>query len=387
MKFLKYFLLGLLFITSKNISANDFPLQISEIFSKNQITDYKGQKLILLDFWATWCGTCRPATKQLEYLQEQLPKDIFIVSVTDETHEAVGRYMKRIPIKLMVVRDFENNLIEKYNITRRPQAVLLNTDGEIMWEGHPADLRYRKVKRMAKRNKKAAEISLEDIFHSNKQPIIIKNETITDDTPKAEPKSSNDIVAFLERSFETTPTFEYSESRVKYIGSLFNLLAKAYNIPNHLVTSESIEDFFIKLEVSKHIWDTEPEKIINLVKKNLPIIITSKNKVEDVYILELTEKNKLWGNSKIDLGNNRVLNYTINENRIKADNMSIADFALLLSNTRQKVFLFLGYDDFKLHDWDLHFAFDDVMEEELLNKYGIRIKKSKINVEAIDISL
>ncbi len=381
MKFIKHLVIGILFFISQNSLGNNLPLQITEIISQNQITDYKGQKLILLDFWATWCGTCKPATKQLEVIQEQMKNDIFIISITNEIQQTVYNYIRKNPIKLLVVNDISSNLIRKFNINRRPQAVLLNTYGDIIWEGHPADLDRAKIKSFSKKYEDAPLLALEDILLREKRveensEIVVKN---------AFGQNNKDRELSIERSFATKPIFTQNQNCVKYVGSLFTLLAKLHKIPNHLVSSKTITDFFVKIETSKYTWDKEPERIINLIKNNFSIHIDFENRVENVYLFDIRDKSKLWNENKFRIKKHIKNNFFVSDKRITADNMTISDFALLLSNTQKQIYLYISNDNSNLYDWDLHFSFDYSIIDELSNKYRITIKKQKINIETINI--
>lgn len=61
---------------------------------KNSISlqDYKG-KLIILDFWATWCGSCIAAMPKLDSLQQQFSKDIMILPLSKERKQKLSTFI------------------------------------------------------------------------------------------------------------------------------------------------------------------------------------------------------------------------------------------------------------------------------------------------------
>ena len=74
----------------------NLPLQVvNHPERKDTITlnEYRG-KLIILDFWATWCGSCIAAMPGLHNLQRQFGDDMVIVPVTTEAQETVAEFLQ-----------------------------------------------------------------------------------------------------------------------------------------------------------------------------------------------------------------------------------------------------------------------------------------------------
>ncbi|WP_082113188.1 redoxin domain-containing protein [Kordia jejudonensis] len=55
-------------------------------------TDLQG-KIIILDFWATWCGPCIPAMKNLIQLQNEFPNDLQVIGIAEDKPERLQRFI------------------------------------------------------------------------------------------------------------------------------------------------------------------------------------------------------------------------------------------------------------------------------------------------------
>ncbi len=121
-----------------------------------------------------------------------------------------------------------------------------------------------------------------------------------------------------------------------------------------------------------------------MLQQTFDINISSTTSEEKVVYLEVEDESKLWDTKQIDWGHAVIYNYLIGEDRVKADDLSISDLCLLLSNSKNKIYKYSGTDT-NLHDWDIHFRFDNLMETELLDEYGIKLEEKHEDVSYFHI--
>jgi thiol-disulfide isomerase/thioredoxin len=124
----------------KNKNASGFVLnkvpktEADKLFDKI-ISKYKG-KVILVDFWATWCAPCRSGIKKMIPLKEELKdKDVVFLYITDQTSPE-KTYNNMIPeIKgehYRVTTDEWNYLKIKFNISGIPHYSLIDKMGNLV---------------------------------------------------------------------------------------------------------------------------------------------------------------------------------------------------------------------------------------------------------------
>ena len=126
-------------IPLNNIAINEIPKPISSIifedFSGNKVNlkDYKG-KLVLINFWATWCAPCKKEMPSLDNLyQDSNFKNLQIFAVNMEQPNMVKtkKFFKELNIKkLSIYFDKNLNFVKEFKLRGVPTTIIINKKGE-----------------------------------------------------------------------------------------------------------------------------------------------------------------------------------------------------------------------------------------------------------------
>jgi thiol-disulfide isomerase/thioredoxin len=119
------------FKTSDNVPDLQFGTLLNAPVSTKSLDQMKG-KIVLIEFWATWCGSCLVAMPHLKALQAKYPKTLQVIAVTDETEKRVGLYIKAKPANFWFAVDTGRKIADLFPHQLIPHAVLIDSEGKFI---------------------------------------------------------------------------------------------------------------------------------------------------------------------------------------------------------------------------------------------------------------
>ena len=126
-------------IPFNNIATHKNPKPITAVifedFSGNEVSlkDYYG-KLLIINFWATWCAPCKKEMPSLDSLySDDSFKNLEVIAVNMEqpNKEKAKKFFDDLNIKnLSIFFDKKFNFVKEFNLRGVPTTVLINKKGE-----------------------------------------------------------------------------------------------------------------------------------------------------------------------------------------------------------------------------------------------------------------
>ncbi len=100
-----------------------------------ELSALKG-KVVVVEFWATWCGPCRASIPHLNDLHDRWKdKDVMVIALTDEASEHVQQFVRKNGIRYAVGTGSLSGF--DYGVNSIPHAFVIAGDGTVVWDGYP----------------------------------------------------------------------------------------------------------------------------------------------------------------------------------------------------------------------------------------------------------
>lgn len=98
-----------------------------------KLSDFRGE-VVLVNFWATWCGPCRVEMPALQSRFEAYDGDLVILAVdNDEPLERVSAFVDELGLTFTVLLDLGANIQELFLIRGYPTSIFVDADGIIQF--------------------------------------------------------------------------------------------------------------------------------------------------------------------------------------------------------------------------------------------------------------
>ncbi len=118
-------------LAADKIEAPDFTLK--SLTGENlRLSEFRGQ-VVLLNFWASWCGPCRQEMPLLNDIQKKYsPLGFSVLGINvDLKSEKAFRYLKDTPVIFPVLFDPDSKVSELYSVSAMPSTALIDKDGKV----------------------------------------------------------------------------------------------------------------------------------------------------------------------------------------------------------------------------------------------------------------
>ena len=118
---------------SRGSAAPDFTLPRLSGEGEMSLASLRG-RVVLLNFWATWCAPCEEEMPAMQRLHQRLGSERFellAVSV-DNTEADVRAFRERLGLTFPILLDPQRNVSSQYQTFRYPESFLIGRDGVVL---------------------------------------------------------------------------------------------------------------------------------------------------------------------------------------------------------------------------------------------------------------
>ncbi|MCC6659617.1 MAG: TlpA family protein disulfide reductase [Phycisphaerales bacterium] len=124
-----------------------------ELIVEEMLTDHpvKEGRVVLIDFWATWCPPCRATIPELNALQKKFRDDLVVIGISNEQPSKVRRFMEDNEMAYTQAIDTRSRTATEIDVRGIPHVLVISTDGVVRWQGFPLDPADRLTETIVKR--------------------------------------------------------------------------------------------------------------------------------------------------------------------------------------------------------------------------------------------
>ena len=111
------------------------PLELSDLQgTQHRLADYRG-KVVLINFWATWCAPCRDEMPSIERLRASLKGRPFAVLAVNlaEPESRIRKFLEVVPVGFTVLLDHDTKTAKAWQAKLLPATYIVDPDGRVRY--------------------------------------------------------------------------------------------------------------------------------------------------------------------------------------------------------------------------------------------------------------
>ena len=106
-------------------------------------------KVVVLEFWATWCAPCIAAIPHLNELADHFKgKPVQFIAITDEQSNVIELFLKKRAIRAWIGLDTDKSMFKSYHVGGIPHTIVVNTNGVIEGITYPLSLKPEHIENL-----------------------------------------------------------------------------------------------------------------------------------------------------------------------------------------------------------------------------------------------
>ena len=99
----------------------------------HRLSDFAG-RVVVLNFWATWCPPCVEEMPSLQHLEDELgPDGLAVIAVSvDERYGDIAPFVEEHALRFLVLHDLGKRVSRRYEVYQFPETWLIGRDGRLV---------------------------------------------------------------------------------------------------------------------------------------------------------------------------------------------------------------------------------------------------------------
>ena len=119
-------------VTSTGLGEKALDFQLEDLDGKmRSLTDFQGE-VVVINFFATWCGPCVDEAPELEAFEQQYGDDVTLLIIDlGETRERVRKFIEKHNTTSIYLFDYQMDIKDQYGVTGQPETFVIDKEGVI----------------------------------------------------------------------------------------------------------------------------------------------------------------------------------------------------------------------------------------------------------------